>query len=49
MVDKINMPSGSGGLTRYFEEYKSKIQIKPELVIGMIILVIILSLLIRIF
>ena len=27
--DQISMPSGMGGLTRYFEEYKSKIQFKP--------------------
>jgi preprotein translocase subunit Sec61beta len=44
--NKINMPSGQGGLTRYFDEYKSKIEISPGavivLVIAMMILVIIL-------
>ena len=27
--DKITMPSGMGGLMRYFDENKSKIRIKP--------------------
>ena len=29
------MPSGMGGLTRYFDEYKSKIRIKPGHIIIM--------------
>lgn len=33
MADEARMPSGSGGLVRYFDEYKSKIQMKPEHVI----------------
>jgi len=36
--DKIRMPSSEGGLVRYFEdEYKSKIMLKPEWVIAMVI------------
>lgn len=31
--DKINMPSGIGGIVRYFDEYKSKIQFRPHVVI----------------
>jgi len=31
--NKINMPSGQGGIVRYFDEYKSKIQIKPTWVL----------------
>ena len=27
--DKISMPSGMGGLVRYFDEYHSKITFKP--------------------
>lgn len=27
--DRIQMPSGMGGLVRYFDEYKSKIKFKP--------------------
>lgn len=46
--DKIQMPSSGAGITRYFDDYKSKIAFKPEhvviLVIGVIILIIILHL-----
>lgn len=40
MVDRLNVPASSGGLVRYFDEYKSKIQVKPEVVVIAIILVI---------
>jgi preprotein translocase subunit Sec61beta len=40
MAEQMHVPASSGGLVRYFDEYKSKIQIKPEIVIGMIIAVI---------
>ena len=33
--NKITMPSGSGGLMRYFDEYNSKIKIKPGHIIIM--------------
>ncbi len=38
--DKISMPSGMGGLMRYFDEYKSRIRIKPGHIIIMFIVVI---------
>jgi len=41
--DKITMPSSGAGLTRYFDDYKSKIELKPEHVIIMIVLLIILE------
>jgi preprotein translocase subunit Sec61beta len=41
--DKIQMPSSGAGLTRYFDEYKSKIELKPQHVIILIILVIIIE------
>ena len=41
--NKIQMPSGMGGLVRYFDDYKSKIEFKPGWVLGFIILVIILE------
>lgn len=31
--NKIHMPSGQGGLTRYFDEYSSKVEISPTAVI----------------
>jgi preprotein translocase subunit Sec61beta len=40
--DKIRMPSGMGGLTRYFDEYRSKFQIAPGHVIILSIIVIII-------
>ena len=42
--DRISMPSGMGGLVRYFDEYKSKIRIKPTHIVLIIALVIILEL-----
>ena len=38
MSDQISMPSGMGGLTRYFDEFQSKLQIKPAYVVLMILL-----------
>jgi len=46
--EKINMPSGMGGLVRYFDDYKSKIEFKPEIVIVAIIVVIIAEILLHI-
>jgi len=44
--DKISMPSGIGGLVRYFDEYKSKIRFKPShiVVISIIVMILILIL-----
>jgi preprotein translocase subunit Sec61beta len=40
--DKIQMPSSGAGIMRYFDDYKSKIEFKPEHVIIMVVLVIII-------
>ena len=40
--EKISMPSGMGGLMRYFDEYKSKIRIKPGHIIIMCGIVIVI-------
>ena len=40
--DQITMPSGTGGLMRYFDEYKSKIKIKPGHIIIMCVVVIVI-------
>lgn len=37
--DKISMPSSMGGLVRYFDEYKSKIQLKPGHIIILCIII----------
>ncbi len=41
--NKIRMPSSMGGLVSYFDEYKSKIEIKPGVAIIAIIAIIILA------
>ena len=45
--DKVSMPSGIGGLVRYFEEYKSKIHFKPGFIIIFVIVVIIIELILH--
>lgn len=42
--DRIQMPSGMGGLVRYFDDYQSKIEIKPVIVVFIILAVIIIEL-----
>jgi preprotein translocase subunit Sec61beta len=45
--NRINLPSGMGGLMRYFDEYKSKIQIKPAYIIALIVLFVIIEIILR--
>lgn len=40
--DKISMPSTTAGITRYFEDYESKIKFKPGHIIVIILIIIIL-------
>ncbi|MBW2980224.1 preprotein translocase subunit Sec61beta [Candidatus Woesearchaeota archaeon] len=47
--DKMRMPSGMGGLVRYFDEYKSKLEFKPGHIIILCIAVIILMILLYTF
>ena len=41
--DQITLPSSGAGITRYFDDYKSRIEFKPEYVIVMVIVVIIIE------
>jgi len=41
--DRIRMPMSEGGLVRYGEETKSKFVIKPEVVVGLGIAIIIVA------
>ena len=41
--DKISIPSGSGGLMRYFDEKTSNIEMSPETVIVICAIVIIIT------
>lgn len=45
--DKIQMPSGMGGLVRYFDDAQSKIKFKPEHIVIFIVLVIIFEILLH--
>jgi preprotein translocase subunit Sec61beta len=45
----FNLPSGSGGLMRFSEEYESKIQMKPEHVIFFVVGVIAFVIALRLF
>ena len=45
--EKLSMPSSMGGLTRYFDEYKSKISFRPGHVIILVIIVIILMIILH--
>jgi len=47
MAEKMQMPSGMGGLVRYFDDYKSSVEFKPIIVIVMIIVVIILEIILH--
>jgi len=33
MAERINMPTSGGGLVRYFDDYKSKLEITPIVVV----------------
>ncbi|MBU1975566.1 MAG: preprotein translocase subunit Sec61beta [Nanoarchaeota archaeon] len=41
--NKFTMPSSGAGITRYFDDYKSKIEFKPAHVIILAVLVIIIE------
>ena len=45
--NKISMPSSGGGLMRYFDDYRSKIQIKPSYIIVLIVIVIVVELVLQ--
>jgi preprotein translocase subunit Sec61beta len=44
--NKIQMPTSTAGLTRYFDDFKSKIELKPGhvIILGIVILVITVAL-----
>ncbi len=47
--DKVNMPSGAGGLVRFKEEYSSIFNLKPVHVIMFVILIVIFRIGLQIF
>lgn len=42
--DRVHLPSGMGGLVRYFDEYRSKIELKPGHIILFVILIVVIEL-----
>lgn len=47
MQERVRMPVSGGGLVRYFDDYKSKIEFRPHYVIVLIILVIIIEIILH--
>ena len=45
--NRISMPSGTGGLVRYFDEYKSKINFKPGHIIVLVVIIIIIEIILH--
>ncbi|MDD5331613.1 MAG: preprotein translocase subunit Sec61beta [Candidatus Nanoarchaeia archaeon] len=45
--DKIQMPSSGGGIVRYSDEVRSKFEMKPQIVVAILVIVIILGLVLR--
>ncbi len=41
--NKVHMPSSTAGITRYFDEYKSKIEFKPGHIIILCIIIMVIS------
>ncbi|NQU98151.1 preprotein translocase subunit Sec61beta [Candidatus Woesearchaeota archaeon] len=41
--DKINMPASTAGITRYFDDYKSRITFKPQYILVLVIIVILIE------
>ncbi len=47
--DKIQMPSSAAGITRYFDDYKSKVTFKPGHIIVLTILVIVIAVILHLY
>lgn len=47
--NKVNMPSGMGGLTRYFDDYTSKIEMKPGHVVVLAIVVMVIIIIMHLY
>lgn len=46
---KVQMPTSTAGLTRYFDDYKSKIEFKPGHVIVMAVVIMIITIILHIY
>jgi|GEM_PF-1855856 len=41
--DKVRMPASTAGITQYYDEVKTKVELKPEYVVVLAILIIIIE------
>ena len=41
--NRIQMPQSGGGIIRYFDDYKSKIEFSPWVIIGVVVVIIIIE------
>lgn len=50
MADKkVQMPTSTAGLTRYFEDYRSKLEFKPGHVIILAVIVVLITIVLHIY
>ncbi len=45
--NRIQMPSSGGGIVRYFDEYKAKIELSPKIIIALIIFIAVLEIILH--
>ena len=45
--NKIHLPQSGGGIVRYFDEFKSKIELSPIVIVGVIIAIIIIEIILH--
>ncbi|MBS3108799.1 preprotein translocase subunit Sec61beta [Candidatus Woesearchaeota archaeon] len=44
----IRMPSSGGGIVRYFDDYTSKIELTPTLIVVLIVVVLVLEIILHV-
>jgi preprotein translocase subunit Sec61beta len=45
--DKVSMPSSMGGIVRYFDDYKSKLEFKPGHIVIMAVALLIIEIILH--
>jgi preprotein translocase subunit Sec61beta len=47
--DRIRLPSSTAGITQYWDEVKTKVELKPAYVIALVIIVILLEIFLQVY
>lgn len=47
--NKVRMPSSTAGITQYFDEVKSKFTLRPEYVVALAVIIVILEMLLQLY